>query len=220
MHRFGPTLLIGTLLSCATPAPSGAPSTEPDVVPSPAVESPALPSLTQACTGTQLDLKWMAEDTSRCASPLDSYLEPDPRLRERLEPAELQLTPDASAEIDYVISNPTDEPLTFDLPALACSADLQLLVRDAGGERLNQDCVAGGSCSMPNARVTLEPGGDARFRLAVRSAGQSQYWSDDGSCALHPPEPLSPGTYALEPDSGLFDYATDLRGSMTVVAQP
>ncbi len=211
MHRLGPALFLSTLLSCAAQG-NGRPSTVEA-----AAAGSVLPRLNQACAGTELDLGWMAEDPSRCQGPLDSFLPPDPRLVESLEPARIQLGPDASAEVDYVVRNPTDEPSTFDIPALACIADLELWVVDASGERLKRDCVAGGSCSMPNARVTLDPGGDARFRLVVRAVSQSQYWAEDDSCALHPPAPLPAGDYALELDRGVLDYESELRGSLTVV---
>ncbi len=210
MARFYRIVLLGTL-SCGNPG-----SGRPPIV-NTSVPEPVLPNLTRACAGSHLDLKWMAEGQSRCESPDHSLVPKDPRLVESIDPPEIQIAPSEGTHVDYVVSNPTRESLTFDFPNLSCRADLELLVLDESGRRVQEDCLGGGGCSMPNARVVLEPGADARYRLSVRAVTQTRFWADD-RCALHPAQPLSPGSYSLKPSSGLFDDLSDLRGSMTVIS--
>lgn len=165
-----------------------------------------LPELEQACSGKHLDLVWAAE-SKKCDAPYDgTWLEPEEALKVHLEPPILALESGASAEVDYVISNPTEEAVTFDFPSLYCYVgQFEVRLFDAEGARADltgELCRGGGGCSMPNVRLTLEPGGDVRMRFTVNAETREMQ-----QCKLQEPTPLTPATYTLKiaRDSGSWD---------------
>lgn len=225
MPRLYASLICAALCSCSTAGVTSPeqPSSTSTSTTQPASTPVELPELVQACAGTNLDLTWVAT-AEACVAPRDQpVLEPPENLAARLEPAKLVLEPGAVTQVDYVLSNPGDAAVTFDLAALRCTTEeFELQILDRSGERADfppPRCGGGGGCSMPDARMTLDPGGDARIRLELRA----EYRLTNDDCEFEDPAPLAPNHYTLEATpSPSFDapFALEaVRGELEVVAK-
>lgn len=200
-------LLLASCSSQQTPTAALAPSRE--VV--------ALPELERACAGTHLDLKW-AGDSPECRAPYNgTWLDAPEGLEVFLEPSRLVLEAGASSEADYVLRNPTEEVVTFDLAALDCyTGDFEVQLFDAAGERADRTgvpCPGGGGCSAPNTRITLAPGGDARLRFEVKAMTREMQ-----RCKLQEPTSLAAATYTLSITAGdSTEVLVPVSGTLDVI---
>lgn len=205
-------VLAFLLASCSS---QQAPATA--IAPSKGKEKVVLPGLERVCAGTHLGLKW-AGDSPECRAPYDgTWLDAPEELEVFLEPSRLVLEAGASSEVDYVLRNPTEEAVTFDLATLDCyTSYFEVQLFDAAGERADRTvapCPGGGGCSALNTRITLAPGGDARLRFEIKATTRAMQ-----RCKLQEPTPLATALYTLKITPGdSTEVLVPVSGALEVI---
>lgn len=175
-----------------------------------------LPPLQRSCGGSQLDLRWIVDNPEQCPSSPDADTNWPASVVGQLAPASLRLEAGATGYIDYVLVNDSSEQVALDVPSLACFAYLELEVLDSSDEPMQEDCIGGGGCSAPTARITLAAHGEARHRFAVEAIGVKQGWKDE-TCVLTR-SPLVAGDYSLRTNMMFSDGADRPTASLRVRA--
>ena len=182
-----------TVEAATVPVPQPTASSQVTSVEAPEEATPG--ALRRSCAGTHLDLRWML-DSNACRTSDKKRLDaPAGALTTRIEPAELHLASGDATQAMVVVVNATSKPLEFDL-RLSCVVEvMRVTIRDQKGDRADiiQKCGYGSGCGGPAARLTLEPGGDARVAIDVKAVFQVEA---DG-CKLGPEQPMKPGRYSV-----------------------
>lgn len=201
MRPVPPTVTIAPP-TVAIPTPTGVPAAE-----APPKPPPALVTLQPACSGTNLDLRWIAEHPEGCVREGPRVRElPPGALSAHLEPRELELRSDARGTVDYVPVNETATTIGVRLPLECIVPHAVAAIENEAGERVDlvERCGYGVGC-WSGPVVQIAPRGDARLRVEL--AAQIREEQDD--CTPGPPRPLPAGDYTvlIDPASGL-PYAT------------
>ncbi|GEM_PF-4891423 len=185
-HPLPPTVAI-------SPPPASAVADAPSPVPPPA----PIP-LEPACSGTHLDLSWVAAHPEACPpeGPRVRELAPG-ALSAHLEPGKLSLRSHARGTVDYVLVNESAATLGVRLPLDCILPHAVARIEDSAGERVDriERCGYGVGC-WSGPVVELAARGDARLRVEV--AAQIREEQDD--CTLGSPRPLPAGEYTVRID--------------------